>query len=66
MPEVVSGGEVKMIDKEGILHWCNSVEEQFHPREPHEITRGEKPRLIEEQFLATGIRYLKALCEEER
>ncbi len=52
------------IDKKGILHWCDSVEKEFHPRELHEFMRGEKPLLIEEQFLATSIRYLRALCEE--
>ena len=54
------------IDKKAILYWCNSVEKQFHPRELEQLMRGEKPLLIEEQFLATSIRYLRALCDEEK
>lgn len=53
------------IDKKAILYWCDSVEKQFHPRELDVIPRGEKPKLIEEQFLATSIRYLRAVCLEE-
>ena len=52
------------IDREGILKWCDSVEKQFQPREV--VPRGEVPKVIEEQFLATGIRYLRALCGEEK
>ena len=52
------------IDKKAILYWCDSVEKQFHPRELEQLMRGEKPLLIEEQFLATSIRYLRALCDE--
>jgi len=53
------------IDREGILHWCDSVEKEFQPRELHQIMKGEVPKQIPEQFLATSIRYLRALCGEE-
>jgi len=53
------------INKEGIIKWCDSVEKEFHPRELHQITKGEIPQRIEEQFLATSLRYLRALCEEK-
>ena len=51
------------IDKKGILHWCDSVEKEFNPREhvPREIM----VKMLPEQFLATSIRYLRALCEEK-
>ncbi len=48
--------------KKGILDWCVSVEETFQPRE--DVPRGEKPKQISEQFLATAIRYLRATCSE--
>lgn len=51
------------IDKEEILHWCDSVEETWKPREV--VPRGEKPLLIPESFLATSIRYLRALCDHK-
>jgi len=54
------------IDREGIMKWCDSVEKQFHPREIHQIMRGEIPQKIDEQFLATSLRYLRALCEEKQ
>ena len=47
-----------------ILNWCDSIDLQFDPRELDNIPRGESPRLIEEQFLATAIRYLRAMCEK--
>ena len=50
-------------DRDGIIHWCDSVEETFHPRELSDIPRGEKPRMISEAFLATAIRYLRGACE---
>jgi hypothetical protein len=53
------------LNKKAILHWCDSVSNEFHPRELHQLMRGEKPLLIEEQFLATAISYLRALCEEK-
>lgn len=52
------------INREGILKWCDSVEKEFQPRE--EVPRGEVPKVIQEQFLATSIRYLRALCDEEK
>lgn len=51
------------IYREGILHWCDSVEKEFQPRE--EVSRGEVSKVIQEQFLATSIRYLRALCGEK-
>lgn len=54
------------IDREAIVKWCDSVEKEFHPRELHQLMRGEIPLLIEEQFLATSLRYLRALCSEEK
>lgn len=54
------------INKEEILKWCDSVEREFHPRELHQIVKGKIPNKIEEQFLATSIRYLRALCGEEK
>jgi len=53
------------IDREGILHWCDSVEKEFQPRELHQIMKGEVPKQIPEQFIATSIRYLRALCGEK-
>jgi hypothetical protein len=51
------------IDKKGILYWCDSVEKEFNPREhvPREIM----VKMLPEQFLATSIRYLRALCQED-
>jgi len=67
-PKVGEGNEGgrMSVDKKGILRWCDSVEKQFRPRELEQLMRGEKPLLIEEQFLATSIRYLRALCDEEK
>jgi hypothetical protein len=47
--------------KKGILDWCSSVEETFQPRE--NLTRAEDAKQIPEQFLATAIRYLRAVCK---
>lgn len=46
-----------------ILHWCDSVENTFHPR--REIPRGEYPKLISEAFLATALEYLRFVCKDE-
>lgn len=50
------------IDKEGILHWCSSVDKTFNPR--IKIPYDEKPNLIPETFLAKAIEYLKVLASE--
>jgi hypothetical protein len=55
---------VKKSDKDKILHWCDSVQKTWNPRE--ELSKDERPILVPEQFLATSIRYLRALCEEEK
>jgi hypothetical protein len=47
----------------GILHWCDSVEETFSPREI--VPKHETPNLVPEQFLACAIRYLRVLCVED-
>ena len=52
------------INKEGILRWCDSVEKELNPRE--HVPREVMVKMISEQFLATSIRYLRALCEEKR
>jgi hypothetical protein len=49
------------MNKKEILYWCDSVENTWKPRE--DVPRGENPLLIPESFLATAIRYLRALCE---
>lgn len=49
------------MDKKEILYWCDSVENTWKPRE--DVPRGENPQLIPESFLATAIRYLRALCD---
>jgi hypothetical protein len=50
------------VDKKGVQHWCDSVENQFSPRET--VPRGEAPKQVPEQFLAMALRYLRALSEE--
>ena len=48
------------INKKAMLHWCDSVEETWHPRE--QFTKDSFR--IPEQFLAAAIRYLRAACAE--
>jgi len=52
----------RSVDTDGIRHWCNSVEQEFSPRE--QVPRGESQRQIPEAFLACSIRYLRALADE--
>jgi len=52
------------VNIEGMRHWINSVQETHSPRE--EVPRGEDPKKLNEQFLATALRYLEAtVCELE-
>ena len=51
------------IDKQAMLHWCDSVEETWHPKEGN-ISNG-CLLMIPEQFLATAIRYLREICKED-
>lgn len=48
------------INKKAILFWCDSVESTWSPREGMKV---DNPKQVPEQFLATAIRYLRALCE---
>lgn len=49
--------------KNGLLYWCDSIEKQFKPREI--VPRGENPTMISEEFLATAIKYIRALCKDD-
>jgi hypothetical protein len=51
-----------MINKSEIIKWVDSIEKEFSPRE--NVAHGEIVKNIPEQFLATSLRYLKALCAE--
>lgn len=51
-----------MIDKKNIKHWCESVENTFNPRK--EVPRNERPKQVNEQFLAYAIFYINALANE--
>lgn len=51
-----------MINKSEIIKWVDSIEKEFSPRE--NVAHGEIGKNIPEQFLATSLRYLKALCAE--
>ena len=51
-----------MVDKKAMLVWCDSVQKTWEPVEC--APRSLRPR-IPEAFLATAIRYIRALCEEQ-
>lgn len=50
------------INKDDMLSWCDSVENTWSPKENVDF---KEQKQIPEQFLATAIRYLRALCKEE-
>lgn len=51
-----------MVNKKDKLYWAASVDETFNAREI--VPDNEKARQIPEQFLATAIKYLRALCKD--
>jgi hypothetical protein len=59
--EIIAAGRSQMpVDKKGMLKWCDSIEETFQPSEKFSPS----PQKIPEMFIATAIRYIRALCAE--
>lgn len=52
------------MDTQGLRHWCESVDNQFHPRLTADIPRGQDQKQIPEAFLAYAIKLIRACADE--
>jgi hypothetical protein len=54
----------QQVRTDGLRHWCDSVDDTFHPKLYEELKRGVAQAMVPETFLASAMKYLRATADE--